>query len=137
MSKLMVPLSSLTPEKQRAWARKQMAKIEAMAKAERELKQRRLEWANDPRRRDEKPMLIVHQAGDRPIVVVGAGQHYRQELKEIAMKRAEAPMFRNGRRNVQPNPFETLRTAADMRVRESIGLKVFHIKNNPLGKDYA
>ena len=131
---LLVPLNTLSPEKQRAYYRKHLQKIEDRARVEKAQRERMAEAVDSKEYWDRKPTLYVHNEGDRPIVVVGGGHTTRAELREIAMRRAERPQFPNGRRIVQPDPWLTLKTAAEQKLRDSIGLKVFHIKNNPLAK---
>lgn len=90
---------------------------------------------DDYKLRDTKPAIYEYNEADRPIVVIGAGQHYRQDMREMAMRRAERPFLPNGPKNPKPHPLLTLRTAVDKRKRAETGLKVFHIANNPIGKE--
>jgi len=89
----------------------------------------------DKRLQDTKPDLYVYNDADRPIVVIGGGQYFRQELKEMAMKRAERPFLPNGPRNPKPRPMDTIHTIVDKQRRNAVGHTVFHIQSNPISKE--
>jgi len=132
---LYVPLSSLTHDQFRRWVDRRIKQNLEMAKREKERRERTLE--QEIQLRDTKPVLYVSKDNDWPIVVVGAGKVYYNDLKEMAMKRRDRARYNtsDGLPRVKfADPNVTLRTAVDQYNRGMIGLKVFHIPNNPCAR---
>ena len=130
-----VPLSSLSHDQFRRWVDRRIKQNMEMAKRERERRERTLD--EEIRLRDTKPLIYVSKDGEWPIVVVGAGQVYRNDLKEMAERRREKARYRtdDGLPRIKfPDPNVTLRTAVDQFNRGAIGLKVFHIPGNPCAR---
>ena len=129
--KLYLPIRTVDDLKR--WAEHRLKRNIAMAKKAKI----NAELAKDADRRlkNTKPDIYMYNDADRPIMVIGGGQYFRQELKEMAMKRAERPFLPNGQRNPKPNPMDTLHTIVDKQRRNAVGHTVFHIKSNPLSKE--
>ena len=129
----MVPLASLSVERQRAYWRKRAANVEAMALKEKTDKQRRLEWVNDSKRKDDRPFLYIDRNGRYPIVIVSNGEMYRPDMADMARKKRERENMLE--RFPLPDVGANLYAAADKRLRNARGVTVFHISNNPLARE--
>lgn len=130
---LIVPLAALTPDQRQRWLTKQMQKVEAMAQRERDRRAELEDTDYHKSLRNTKPLIYVDKHPDWPIVVVGGGAMFREDMREMARKRRDYPRYKEGRPRVQfPDPNETLRTIVDQHKRDRVGMRTFHIPNNPL-----
>ena len=130
---LMVPLTSLSVDRQRAYWRKKAAQVEAMAEAERVKREKRAEWLSDPNRKNDRPLIYIDKNGKYPIVIVSNGEMYRQDMADMARKKREKENMLA--KYTLPNISADLHDAADRKLRNSRGVTVFHISNNPLARE--
>ena len=107
-----------------------LKKIQAMPEEKRKEAERQI--LAERERINTKPEAIVETVNGRPIVVVGAGQHWDEDLRDVARRRGEREMFDKGRKFTPLHPMETMKIALDKYNRQSVGLTVHHIKNNPI-----
>ena len=130
---LMVPLTTLSVDRQRAYWRKKAAQVEAMAEAERVKREKRAEWLSDPNRKNDRPLIYIDKNGKYPIVIVSNGEMYRQDMANMARKNHEKENMLA--KYTLPNISADLHDAADRKLRNSRGVTVFHISNNPLARE--
>ena len=88
--------------------------------------------------KNTKPVMYVDQSTDgRPVIIVGGRGMWYEDMKEKAKRLLEKPApgkdpaFGHENRNVKAD----MAMAIDRRKRASVGLKVFHIANNPCYKE--
>ena len=108
----------------------QLKRIDNMIATDARKKQMKEEW--EKRKRETKPLAITQMVNGRPIVVVGAGTMWHDDMVDLAKRRGETEMFQNGRAFTPLHPMEALRIAKDKWDRQQRGTSVFHIKNNPI-----
>lgn len=129
MAPLYVPLSALTPDQRKRWVERQMQKN--IERGRQEIERREKAAEREHAARDTKPMMYVDDSSDHPIVIFGGGQHWYNDLKDLAARKREQE-WTAPERLKQPDPMLTLRTVLDRQKREAVGMKVFHISNNPI-----
>ena len=127
---LYIPLASLSPDTRKRWLASQLKKIEKMADDQKRALEIKVD--NESKLKDTKPLLYVHKDADWPIVVVGAGQSWYNDLVDLAKKRGEQDRFKTHQPTKRPHPLVTLDTLLDKYNRSVRKTRTFHIKNNPI-----
>ncbi|MCC6191384.1 MAG: hypothetical protein IT318_20365 [Anaerolineales bacterium] len=117
--------------------RRRKAQIRAMAEQKRREADPAYQEERDRKLKDTKPVMYADTRDrHRPVLVVGGGGMWREDMKEKALRLLEKPnpardpeMGMHGR-----NLREDVWTATDRRRRALRGARTFHIKNNPVSQ---
>lgn len=136
---LYLPLSALTADQVKRFAEHRINRNLRHVKRVQERAERAFVRAINPRTNDERPAIYLHKDGPYPLIVIGAGVERLGAMKELAVRRAERPMFDNTPngepRHKRPHPLDALRGAVEVYKRNLTGTRVFHIRQNPLAKE--